>query len=157
MSHRPPVSQGLRTGRQWVVFRPPLVSDRKESVMIDAGAVRTALRSLPCNVSAVALSANPGASEEEERALASLEVVLQEGADGAAMARPASEAVKVVEDGWAVGSVNRASLVAITLPILIDVPVLGKMVEAQDVARWLDPIRAIIRSGGTVRVMLPSR
>jgi hypothetical protein len=123
---------------------------RQDSVMIDSTAVRCVLKGLPSAVPAVALSANHETSEEDE-VLRSMGVVLEKGAAAVVSARAASEAVKVVEDGWAVGSVDRASLITITLPILIDLTILTNLLASPDVAGWLDPVRAIVGAGGAVR------
>ena len=148
----PPRSEGVRIGRRWVVFHPPLVSPRPGSVLIDTGAARSALRDLPPTVVGAALSANTEPSEAEEQALSSLEAVLPEGARAVVTTRPVSEAVKVVEDGLVVGDVDRATLVAVTLPILIDLSTMRTLLTGPGVDLRLDPVRAIVGAGGAVRV-----
>ena len=118
---------------------------------IDGEACRSALQGLAPTVAAAALSANTEPSDAEDQALCSLAAVLQEGADAVVTTRAVSEAVKVVEDGLVVGGVDRASLVTVTLPVLIDLSTLRKVLAGSDVDRWLDPVRAIVGAGGAVR------
>ena len=150
MVRKPPRSDGIRIDRRWVVFCPPLVSISRGAVMIDTGAARRALQGL-APTEAAALSATTKPSESEEQTLCSLWAVLQEGADAVVTTRAVSEAVKVMKDGLVVGDVDRDSLVTVTLPILIDLSTLRKLLTGPDVECWIDPIRAILGAGGAVR------
>ena len=151
MFRNPPRSEGIRIGRRWVVFCPPLVSTRQGSLLLDSGASRSALQGLASTVAAAALSANTEGSEAEEQVLCSLEAVLQEGADAAVTTRAVSEAVKVVSDGLVVGGVDRGSLVTVTFPILIGISTMRNLLAGPEVDRWLDPVGAIVGAGGAVR------
>ena len=134
-----------------MVLRPPLVSARPGSVLIDTGAARSALQDPAPTVMAAALSERAEPSEAEERTLCSLWAVLAEGADAAVTTRAVSEAVKVVEDGLVVGDVDRASLVTVTLPVLIDLSTMRRLLAGPEVDPWLDPVRALVDAGGAVR------
>ena len=151
MLSNPSRSEGVRIVRRWVVLCPPLVATRQGSVEIDTGGARSALQGLAPTVVGVVLSANTETSEAEEQALRSLEEVLQEGAEAVVTTRAVSEAVKVVEDGLVVGSVNRASLVTVAPPIMIALPIMRKLLAGSEVNPWMDPVRAVAGAGGAVR------
>lgn len=151
MFRNPSRSEGVRIVRRWVVLCPPLVSTRQDSVLIDTGGARSALQGLAPTAVGVALSANTETSEAEEQAIRSLEEVLQEGAEAVVTTRAVSEAVKVVEGGQVVGSVDRASLVTVALPIMIALPTMRKLLAGPEVDHWMDPVRAVVGAGGAVR------
>lgn len=77
---------------------------------------------------------------------------LEEGWDAVVSSRPASEAVKVVEDGWVVGSLNRAGLASIIPPFLINREMLAGILSDRSKDDWIDPIEAVVAGGGKVRI-----
>lgn len=135
------------------VFYPPRVSIEPGMVMIDAEAVRDALEEGPPTVRAAAFAGSAETFGEEEQRLCALGPVLQEGVAAVVSVRPVSEAVKVVEEGWVVGSLDRSTLVLITLPILIDRSVLSGVLSVVTAQVWVNPIQEIVDAGGVVRVV----
>ena len=148
-----PTSSSLRVAGDWVICSPPLVSLRHGAVVLDSRAVRKGLEGLPSRVWGVACLANPETGQTEREALLSMGACLRAGADAVATVRSVSEAVKVVEDGWVVGSMDRSTLVSITLPILINRSVLAGMLSDDRGAGSVNPIQEIVSAGGAVRVV----
>lgn len=151
-----PPSSGLRVAGEWAVCSPPLVSPQHGAVMLDSRAVRQGLEGLPPQVWGVACSANPETGQTEREGLLSMGACLRAGADAVATVRSVSEAVKVVDDGWVVGSMDRSTLVSIILPVLINRSVLAALLADAGLAGWVDPIQEIVSAGGTVRVVFPT-
>ncbi len=147
-----PPSSGLRSFEGLMVFFPPLVSLRQGTVMIDARAVRQSMKEAPAGVRAVAFSSDPGKSPGALQVFHSMGEVLREGVDAVVSVRPVSEAVKVVDDSWVVGSLDRSTLVSVTLPILISRSTLATLLSATAEV-LMDPIREIMSAGGSVRAV----
>lgn len=120
--------------------------------MIDPGRVREVLERAPPTVDRVALSGDTVSSPDEENLLGSMEAVLRHGGEAVVSVRAVSEAVKVVEGGWVVGSLDRSSLVSAVPPVLFDREALAGLSGAS-AREWVDPVQVLLEAGGRVRTV----
>ncbi len=118
--------------------------------MISTRAVKEAFGRLSSTVRTVAIvgSEEPPPGNEFDAMAADLE----RSWDAVVSGRPVSEAVKVVKAGWVAGSLDRSGLISVVPPILIDREVLGGVLSDLSGDHWIDPIEAVIASGGKVGI-----
>ena len=144
----------IRVFQQVAVFSVLQASGGQKMAMVECQEVRDALDRLPHTVNAVSFA--PSGSAPDEEVLHTLKKALGEGFDAAVSVLPVSEAVKVVEEGWVVGSLPRSEVVSITLPILIDRAVLARMISSPTLADRIDLVEEVLAAGGKVRgISLP--
>lgn len=149
----PPSSLGWRIVRRLAIVSPPRLSLQEGRVVLDSRALLPDLERLHPRVREVAFSSDPAPSPREEEMMRSMRTLLVKGAHAVATVRPVSEAVKVVEDGWVVGSLDRTALVSITLPIIVDRSALSRLLSVPGANMTVDPIQELIKAGGAVRVV----
>lgn len=111
---------------------------------------KEALGKWPPTVASVAISES--AQPPPREILDNMASDLEEGWDAVVSGRSASEAVKEVDDGWVVGSLNRAGLASIMPPFLIDREMLTGILSDRSKDDWIDPIEAVVVGGGKVRI-----
>lgn len=109
-----------------------------------------ALRQWPATVESVAISES--AQPPPREILDNMASDLEEGWDAVVSGRSVSEAVKEVEAGWVAGSIERAELVSIIPPFLIDREMLAGILSDRSKDDWIDPIEAVVAGGGKVRI-----
>ncbi len=122
---------------------------------IDAGAVRDVLEELPPTVIRIGWLSDAGWSPQNQELLGSMGVVLQEGGEAVVSVRPVSEAMKVVREGWVVGSVDRALVVTVASPVLFDRAALAGLLRQTITEGWMNPVQELLKAGGRVRVFSP--
>ncbi len=138
------------------VVRPPWVSFRDGVIRIEAPAVRGALEIMPPTVVRVGFSADAEPSPRERELFDTMAPLLQKGGEAVVAIRPLSEAVKVVREGWVVGSRDRSLLATVACPVLIDRHVLERLLGEAGAANRLDLVQALLATGGTVMGISPS-
>ncbi|MCE2527914.1 MAG: hypothetical protein J4G00_10330 [Actinomycetia bacterium] len=151
-----PPSPSLRVAGEWAVCSPPLVSLHYGVVVLDSRAVRRGLKGLSPQVWGVVCLANPETLQTDRVDLGSMGASLRAGADAVATVRSVPEAVKVVDSGWVVGSMDRSSLFSITLPLVIKRSVLGRLLSEASPVGSVNPIQEMVNAGGRVRAVFQS-
>ncbi len=123
---------------------------------ICAQEVRDVLETVSPTVTRMGFSAEEATSPQEKDLFGSMGRALQRGGEGVVSVRSIPEAVKVVREGWVVGSRDRSSLVTVASPVLFNRGALEGLLKAVSVTGWINPVEGLLGAGGRVRTFTPS-
>lgn len=150
----------LGPGRHQLIERAGFLVDGPQagsSLRLPAGELLTALDSLPASVRVVIFVDELGHGTDlalDGPVVRALADAVDDGVVHAAIRPvPATDAVKRVDDGWVVESVDRETLNPVLAPEVVARDRLRRALAGVDADRDVNPTERIARSGGTVRVV----
>lgn len=126
------------------------------SVLVHLPTARSRLDSLARNAEVVVFTDEPHPDPATVSVIDDMLAVFPEtGADALTRWVPATEALKVDENGRIARGVDRSTVIAVRCPEVISRKALSRALDGAGSGQWISPTAEVARSGGRVRLFEP--